>query len=413
MQRLPKKLPKPQQSLTNIKKQRNMNTITKNKPFFDQKNYNFNLPKILECSTPSEERGIGRDEVKLMISNKYTNEIHHKKFKEIDAFLEEGDVLIVNTSGTMNAALSVELPNSKKGRLHLSTQIASDKHLVEIREVENNETKRFHDLEAGEQLQLEHGGKVKLIEPYYENKQDKSHIQLWVVEFDISQDLNSYLEKYGSHIKYFGVDKKYPTEYYQTCFVTEKGSTEMPSAGRAFTPNLITKLIAKGIQFAPILLHTGISSLEANEKPYPEYFSVSQASADVINNAKKNGNRIIAVGTTAIRAIESSLNEENKVIANEGLTDLFVTPERGLKVIDSMITGFHEPKASHLLMMEALVNREHLELCYQSAIKKEYKWHEFGDVHFIATANLALAPKTIKSYNANHHKNYVQKLVHK
>ena len=361
-----------------------MNTITIKNTFFNSKTYDFDLPKLLECALPTEERGLKRDEVKLLISDLSTNNIYHKQFKDIGDFLEEGDVLVVNTSGTTNAALSVVLPDGEKGRVHLSAKLFNDEYLVEFRAIEKGDTKRYNKLKVGDKIPLKEGGVVEILKGYYENESTTSHLQLWIVQFHISIDLEDYLAKYGKHIKYLGVDESsYPSFYYQTSFVTEMGSTEMPSAGRAFTPELISKLVSKGIQFAPILLHTGISSLEANEQPYPEYFRVSESTANLINSAKERRKRVIAIGTTAIRAIESSLGENNEVVAGEGLTNLFITPEKGLKVIDAMLTGFHEPKASHLLMMEALASQEHLELCYRAAIANQYKWHEFGDLHLI------------------------------
>ena len=160
-------------------------------------------------------------------------------------------------------------------------------------------------------------------------------------------------------------------------------AVEMPSAGRAFTSELVTQLVVKGVQFAPVLLHTGVSSLEVGEQPYPEYFKVPSFSASLINRAKKSGHRVIAVGTTAIRAVESSINDDGRVIPSEGMTNLYITPKRGLKVVDAMLTGFHEPKASHLLMMEALASRSHLLVAYEAAIDNNYQWHEFGDLHLI------------------------------
>ena len=134
---------------------------------------------------------------------------------------------------------------------------------------------------------------------------------------------------------------------------------------------------------APIVLHTGVSSLEVDEAPYPEYFEVPEFTADIINKAKAENRRIIAVGTTAIRAIESSVDAMGTVIPASGMTNLFITPERGLTIVNGMLTGFHEPKASHLLMMEAIANKQHLAISYQAAIEDEYYWHEFGDLHLI------------------------------
>lgn len=354
-----------------------MNTI------IEQQAFNFKLPKQLECVPPTEERGLQRDDTRLLVSHRATNEIHHTTFKNIGDFLEEGDVLIVNTSRTRNAALITELPNGIEGRIHLSTPIEDGKWLVEIRQVKGNDTVRHTTVQTGDRYPLSTGGEVKILEPFYNGTAGTSHIQLWEATFKIPLEINTYLEKFGRPIKYKNVAVSYPLAYYQTAFANQTGSSEMPSAGRGFTTELVTKLVLKGIQIAPIVLHTGVSSLEVDEAPYPEYFEVPDYTAHLINKAKAENRRIIAVGTTAIRAVESAVNPLGTVVPTSGMTNLFITPERGLTVVNGMLTGFHEPKASHLLMMEAIANKQHLAISYQAAIEGEYYWHEFGDLHLI------------------------------
>ncbi len=345
--------------------------------------FDFHLPHQLECAIPTERRGIPRDAVKLMVSNRSNNKISNTTFNKITDFLKPGDVLVVNTSGTLKAALTTTLPNGKAGRIHLSTKLSRNVWLAEVREVIGKKTKRFHGLQSAQLLPLPGGGNAELLKPYYPSVSEKAHLQLWEIRFFLPKEVEDYLEAYGQPIRYVQLDQQYPSEYYQTVFAKEKGSSEMPSAGRAFTQGLVAKLVAKGVQFAPILLHTGVSSLEVGEKPYPEFAKVPAATATLVNEAKAEGRRIIAVGTTAIRAIESAVDKYGQVHATTGMTDLVVTPERGMQVVNGMLTGFHEPRASHLLMMEALANREHLALCYREAIKEGYQWHEFGDLHLI------------------------------
>ncbi len=343
----------------------------------------FSLPKMLECAIPSEERGLKRDEVRLMISNQNTDQIHHSTVKDIGSYLKEGDVLIVNTSGTLKAAIPITLPNGKPGRIHLSTRNENDDWLLEIRQVIGEKTKRYQGIQPGNSFELPEGGKLEILNPFYNETLAISHLQLWKARFKLSESVDVFLEKHGIPIRYSNVQTTYPVAYYQTVFANTPGSAEMPSAGRAFTAELVTSLVAKGIQFAPILLHTGVASLEADEQPYPEYFKVNANTATIINEAKREGRRIIAIGTTAIRAIESATNESGKVIAKEGFTNLFITPASGLTIVNGLLTGFHEPKASHLLMMEALATRAHLESSYREAVKQSYQWHEFGDLHLL------------------------------
>jgi S-adenosylmethionine:tRNA ribosyltransferase-isomerase len=175
---------------------------------------------------------------------------------------------------------------------------------------------------------------------------------------------------------------------YQTVFVTEMGSAEMPSAGRPFTPELVTRLVASGVQIAPLVLHTGVASLEDHEPPYEEFYRVSPQTAGRVNAARRNGHRIVAVGTTVVRALETVTDEDGTTTAGEGWTSLVITPQRRLRVVNALITGLHEPRSSHLAMLERVVSaaggeERHLEQAYAEARALGYLWHEFGDSHLI------------------------------
>jgi S-adenosylmethionine:tRNA ribosyltransferase-isomerase len=152
----------------------------------------------------------------------------------------------------------------------------------------------------------------------------------------------------------------------------------MASAGRPFTPEVITRLVAQGVMVAPIVLHTGVASLEADEHPYPEYVHVPETTAALVRMTHANGGRVIAIGTTVVRALETAGCD-----AYDGWTDLVITPERGVRVVDGLLTGWHEPEASHLLMLEAIAGRELLEASYAASLAEGYLWHEFGDTHLI------------------------------
>ncbi len=351
--------------------------------YLNTKPLDFQLPSALQCAQPTELRNIARDEVRLMVSHRSTNQIEHSQFKYLDQFLQAGDVLVVNTSGTLPAALSVILPDGQPGRLHLSTRRKEQEWLVEVRRVAENKTHRYTDIRAGQEFSLPEDGTVHIMAPYYQGNVPEEHLQLWVAQFDLPLPATQFLQKHGTPIRYAQVEEAYPSEYYQTVFAKNPGSAEMPSAGRAFTPELVSRLVAKGIQFAPILLHTGVASLETNEQPYPEYFQVGQTTASLINWARKEGRRIIAVGTTAVRALETVVDAAGQLQVGTGWTNKFITPEEGLRVVDGLLTGFHEPRASHLLMLEALADRSHLAISYKAAIDKKYQWHEFGDLHLI------------------------------
>ena len=195
------------------------------------------------------------------------------------------------------------------------------------------------------------------------------------------------LREYGRVIRYSYTERDQPLDVYQTVFSLPSedgsGSAEMPSAARPFTARLVAELVSRGVQFAPITLHTGVASAEAHEPPYPERFAVSEASARLINAVRAGDGRVIAVGTTAVRAVESAAGADGVVRARAGWTDLVVTPERGVRVVDGLLTGLHEPEASHLLMLEAVAGRAAVGRSYEEALRGLYLWHEFGDVHLI------------------------------
>jgi S-adenosylmethionine:tRNA ribosyltransferase-isomerase len=195
--------------------------------------------------------------------------------------------------------------------------------------------------------------------------------------------LPEYLARNGFAIRYDYVKQPWPIHYYQTIYSTEMGSAEMPSAGRPFTPELITELVSKGVQIAPLILHTGVSSQEAHEPPYEEYYQVPAMTASIVNHARVTGKRIIGVGTTVVRALESVADDRGHVHPGEGWTGLVITPGRGIRVVDSLLTGFHEPQASHLSMLAALAGHKHISIAYQEALAGKYLWHEFGDIHLI------------------------------
>lgn len=341
----------------------------------------FTLPSKLEQARPTEVDGLPRDAVRLMVSDMETDIIHHARFTQIDHFLEPGDVLVVNTSATIKAALDIILPNGMPGRLHLSNRIGSQRWVGELRQLIDGQPKRYMGGQIGDVLSLPGQGRGQLLQPYYPGRLPSGHLHLWKIQLEIPGGWQDYLDQHGSPIRYSQVD--YPIEYYQTVFAAEPGSAEMPSAGRPFTSRLVTRLLVNGIQLAPILLHTGVSSLETDEEPYPEYFRVSETTAAVVNLARRRGRRVVAVGTTAVRALESAADTQGYVQAAAGWTDLYIRPENGLNVVNGLLTGFHEPKASHLLLLEALAGRSHLVHAYEEAIREGYRWHEFGDVHLM------------------------------
>lgn len=335
----------------------------------------FTLPRELEAHEPAEARGLARDDVRLLVCSNSTGELRHHRFAELPELLGHGDVLVVNTSGTLPAAVAV-----MESRLiaHFSTELPDGRWLVELRKAAGKATAQHTGGLPGERYPLLGGGWLTLGRRY-------SRERLWIADVDVGAagSVQEYLHLFGAPIRYGYVHRPWPLPYYQTVFATHPGSAEMPSASRPFTERVVTRLVAAGVQFAPVLLHTGVASPESHERPYPERFAVSANSARIVNQAKAAGGRIIAIGTTAVRALESATSADGVVGPGKGWTDVIITPERGTRAVDGLLTGFHEPRASHLDMLAALADRELLDRCYREAIERGYLWHEFGDVNLL------------------------------
>ena len=354
----------------------------------------FELPPELEAAEPPEARGLRRDEVRLMVSYLDDDRVVHSRFGDLPQFLHPGDTLVVNTSGTMNAALPAERNDGTPLTVHLSTHLPADLWIVELRSSSGHEP--VLDGKSGEVLTLPADASMVLHTPYLSEmrQRDEESNRLWISTLNLPVNLNDYLDLNGSPIRYGYVRESWPASYYQTVYATEVGSAEMPSAGRAFTPELITRLVANGVSVVPLILHTGVASLEDDEPPYEEFYRVPPETAAEINTARTAGRRVVAVGTTVVRALETVTDRDGSIHPGEGWTDVFVTPERGIRSVDAMLTGLHEPRSTHLSMLEALVGSasryplstsgaEHLEVAYSEALKRGYLWHEFGDLHLI------------------------------
>jgi S-adenosylmethionine:tRNA ribosyltransferase-isomerase len=299
--------------------------------------------------------------------------VSHHTFRELPSLLREGDVLVVNTSATLAAAVPVAGADLY---VHFSTESVEGDWLVELRQVRGGATVPFRGATVGSRYQLAGGGSIRLRAPY-------SRGRLWRAAADLGIDVRDYLGRHGQPVRYGYVDHPWPLQYYQTVFARHPGSAEMPSAGRPFTDAMVTDLVTSGVVVVPVLLHTGVASPEAHERPYPEHFEVSGASARTINQRRFDGGRVIAVGTTVVRAVESAAGPDGRVHASRCSTDLVVTPERGVRAVDGLLTGFHEPAASHLDLLAAVAGRPLLDACYAEAGAHGYLWHEFGDLNLL------------------------------
>jgi S-adenosylmethionine:tRNA ribosyltransferase-isomerase len=347
------------------------------------------VPPELEAGEPPEARGLARDGVRMLVSWRDDPRVVHARFHDLGRFLERGDVLVVNTSGTLKAALPAVREGGRVLELHLSTRLPGGLWIVEVREADGLASRPFLDARAGETLRLPGGGEVRLLAPFPHDPSsaEAPKSRLWHAALRLPAPPAEYLESHGEPIRYGYVRGRWPIEMYQTVFATEPGSAEMPSAARPFTPELVTRLVARGVQFAPLLLHTGIASLEAHEPPYEEYYRVERETAALVNAARAAARRVVAVGTTAVRALETVTDEAGICHPGEGWTSLLISPARRPRAAGALLTGLHEPRATHLALLEAFAGgRERLRRSYGEALRHGYLWHEFGDVHLLLDA---------------------------
>jgi S-adenosylmethionine:tRNA ribosyltransferase-isomerase len=345
----------------------------------------FVLPPELEATEPPEARGQGRDDVRLLVSVGEQPPVD-TWLDQIGRFLDAGDVLVVNTSATIAASLRGIDDEDRPVELHLSTRLPGGLWLVEVRQPGPVASAPDRHDRTGTELRVTDAtGRPEADAPVVHLLTRFRHSErLWVATIDLgARTLGEALDRYGRPIRYRHVPHDWPLEAYQTVFSTEPGSAEMPSASRPFTPQIVTGLVSAGVELVPLVLHTGVSSLEGGEQPYPEWFRVPATTAARVEAARRAGHRVVAAGTTAVRAIESAVRPDGHVVGREGWTDLVITPESGVRVVDGLLTGWHEPEASHLLMLEAIAGRPALELAYGAAIAAGYRWHEFGDTHLI------------------------------
>jgi S-adenosylmethionine:tRNA ribosyltransferase-isomerase len=322
---------------------------------------------------PPEAHGVARDGVKLMIAT--PDGVVHGRFADLGEHVVPGDLLVVNNSATLPAAVD---GIRRKGPIvvHFSTPLADQVWVVELRPA-TNATAHLPDVEPGERIGLPDGAALVVVASHPEPGVSGS--RLWTARLAIEGDVTSYFGRHGRPIRYGYVPRPWPLSSYQTVFGLRPGSAEMASAARPFSAELVTSLVAAGIAIAPITLHAGVSSAEPGEPPAAERFEVPPATARLVNLTRASGGRVIAVGTTATRAVESAADPDGMVYPAAGWTDLVLGPDRPPRVVDGLITGWHDAGASHLLLLEAVAGPALVAAAYRAAIENGYLWHEFGD----------------------------------
>jgi S-adenosylmethionine:tRNA ribosyltransferase-isomerase len=336
----------------------------------------FRRPPASDATEPPEARGLARDGVKLLVAR--PSGVSHARFADLGDYLQQGDLLVVNNSATLPAAVD-GLRAGQPVAIHFSTERAEKLWVVELRPA-GNATGHLTDVRPGERVEMPGGGAIVIRSSYPEP--GVGGARLWTARVVLEgpgEAVVSYLAQHGHPIRYSYVPQRWPLSYYQTVFARQPGSAEMASAARPFSTNLVSALVSAGIAIAPITLHAGVASAEAGELPGAEPFHVPAATARLVNLTRATGGRVIAVGTTVTRALESAAYPDGVVYRALGWTDLVLGAGRPSRVVDGLITGWHDAGASHLLLLEAVAGAELVDLAYREAVEHGYLWHEFGD----------------------------------
>ncbi len=345
----------------------------------EQPGIRFPAPGDTTAPAPAEWRGHARDQVRLLVAR--PDGVVHTRFRDLADHLEQGDLLVVNDSATELRELDATLVGRGPVVLHLAQRMRDDVWVVELRTAPDAR-RAVLDADRGDVVTA-HGLRLTLAAPYPGRASSPTGHgnRLW--RATVTGDVTAETGAHGRPIAYGYLDRRYPLTAYQTVFGVHPGSAEMPSAGRPFTSELVTTLVARGIQVAPVTLHTGVSSQEAGEAPMPEWFEVTETTARIVRETKLAGGRVVAVGTTVTRALESAsirrARRGDTLRAARGWTDRVVTPQHPPTVVDGLITGWHDPHASHLLLVEAVAGRALTQRAYDEAVAAGYLWHEFGD----------------------------------
>ncbi len=347
----------------------------------------FVLPPSLEAHEPPELEGRRRDDVRLLVASASDSRMHHSTIAEVADWLRPGDMLVVNTSATLPSALTgrrLTDPSSPAEPVlaHLATPLPGGLWLAELRRPFPSGNEPLRDAEVDDLVVLDSGGTLHLVAPW-RPAPPGGGTRLWVVEPELDQPVESYLVTHGRPIQYRTTPHPVGIDAYQSIFSRTPGSAEMPSAARPFTASIVADLVTRGVLVAPLLLHTGVSSLEEGEEPPIERYDVPVATAALVDHVHHRGGSVIAVGTTVVRALETTADESGSSHPGKGWTDVVLSPQRRTRVVDGLITGWHEPRSSHLRLLESVAGRDVLERSYAEALAESYQWHEFGDLHLI------------------------------
>jgi len=347
----------------------------------------FHLPPALEAAAPPEARGLRRDGVRLLVIDRSTGAVQHRRFAELPLLLGPGDLLVVNDSRTLPASLSgwtaagapLELRLAGRDGDRWAALVLGVPALGDPALVPTDARPAAPALVPGERLAFAGGLKARVL-----RRHEEVPAMVWLAFDRDGPRLLEALHRAGHPVRYAYVPERWGLHHYQTVFAAAPGSAEMPSAGRPFTVQTLRELRARGVGLATISLHAGLSTYgdpEVDRRFVPaEPYRVPEATAAAVARCRAVGGRVIAVGTTVVRALETAAEETGRVRAGAGVTRLRIDAVHRLRAVDGLLTGLHEPQASHLDLALSFVGYEVLRAAYDEALRAGYLWHEFGDV---------------------------------
>jgi S-adenosylmethionine:tRNA ribosyltransferase-isomerase len=342
----------------------------------------FTLPRELSASEPPEEReSSSRSDVKLLVLNRADGQVRHSKFGALREYLRPGDLLVFNSSRTLPASLTgIDLRTGNRIEVRLAERLPDGSWLALLLSKEG----KIFECEPHQEMEIGFSDELTCVV----RSNDPRGLPLWKVWFSLSgARLMNAIYKIGLPVRYEHVPQPWSLDRYQNVYANQPGSAEMPSAGRAFTWGHLFDLKKAGIDSVSVVLHTGLSSymddeLDSKLPISEEEYIVELEVAEKINNVRLNGGRIIAIGTTVVRTLESSARK-GKVVPGHSYTRLRITPRYSLQTVDGLLTGLHEPQASHFDLLQAFLARDKILRAYEEAIARGYLWHEFGDLNLI------------------------------
>jgi S-adenosylmethionine:tRNA ribosyltransferase-isomerase len=323
-----------------------------------------------EATTTPESRGLARDAVQMLVAR--PGLLAHRRVSDLPDELRPGDLLVVNTSATLPAA--VDLDRDRAGQaVHVSTQLDDGAWVVEVRRADGTGPAR---VDEGEVLRLPGGLRLRMTGAHPPGQH-----RLWRAVPSPWRDTADYLDEHGRPIGYRYLDSPVPLHDLQNVYADRAGSAEMPSAGRPLTERVLVRLMSRGVVVAPLVLDTGVSSQEAHEPPQPERFTVPDVTARLVNETRRVGRRVVAVGTTVVRALETVADPAGRVHPATGWTNLVLGPDRPARTVGGLLTGLHDPHASHRDLVDAVAGSDLVRDAYASVTDgpTPYLWHELGD----------------------------------